>query len=63
MGNRRLLAVDTNVVVRDLTEDRPSDSTRARKLFDNQNVFVATSVLLETECSAQRLRVQIPRAG
>jgi len=42
-------AVDTNVVVRYLTNDHPQQSARARKVVDAQDVWVPTSVLLETE--------------
>jgi predicted nucleic-acid-binding protein len=44
-----MLAIDTNVVIRYLTQDNPRQSLRARALVDNQDVFVATTVLLETE--------------
>lgn len=42
-------AIDTNVVVRFLTGDDPAQTARARKLIADGDVFVATSVLLETE--------------
>ena len=44
-----MLAVDTNVVVRYLTNDHPQQSAQARVLIDGEDVFVATTVLLETE--------------
>lgn len=44
-----MLAIDTNVVVRYLTGDDPEQSAKAREFIDNQPVFVATTVLLETE--------------
>jgi predicted nucleic acid-binding protein len=44
-----MLAVDTNVIVRYLTNDHPEQSLRARKLVDGQDVWVPTTVLLETE--------------
>ena len=44
-----MLAVDTNVVVRYLTGDHPEQSTRARALVDTQDVYVCSTVLLETE--------------
>jgi predicted nucleic acid-binding protein len=50
-----MLAVDTNVIVRYLTRDDPEQSMRARRLVDNAEVFVSSTVLLETEwvlCSA-----------
>lgn len=44
-----MLAVDTNVIVRYLTGDHPRQSARARALIDYEDVFVCTTVLLETE--------------
>jgi predicted nucleic acid-binding protein len=44
-----MLAIDTNVVVRYLTNDHPRQAVRARALIDGNDVFVATTVLLETE--------------
>ena len=44
-----MLAVDTNVVVRYLVADDPSQSTAARTLIDGNDVFVCTTVILETE--------------
>jgi len=43
-----MLAVDTNIVVRYLTDDDPVQSARARQVLDGQAVFLATTVLLET---------------
>ena len=47
--NAGMLAVDTNVIVRYLTNDHPQQSPRARKLVDGHDVWVPTTVLLETE--------------
>lgn len=44
-----MLAVDTNVIVRYLTNDHSQQSPRARKLVDGQDVWVPITVLLETE--------------
>jgi predicted nucleic acid-binding protein len=44
-----MLAIDTNLIVRYLTGDHPQQSARARKLIDGEDVFVCTTVLLETE--------------
>lgn len=44
-----MLAIDTNVIVRFLTGDDPAQTARARKLVEGGGIFVATSVLLETE--------------
>jgi predicted nucleic-acid-binding protein len=45
---RDLNAVDTNVLVRFLTEDEPEQAARARNLFESGTVFVPLTVLLET---------------
>ena len=42
-------AVDTNVVVRYLTGDDPGQAARARAAIDAGDVFVSTTVLLESE--------------
>ena len=42
-------AVDTNVIVRYLTEDDEVQATRARAVVDAGQVFVSTTVLLESE--------------
>ena len=44
-----MLAIDTNVIVRFLTGDDPRQARRARALIDTEAVFVATTVMLETE--------------
>ncbi|MBN9561101.1 MAG: type II toxin-antitoxin system VapC family toxin [Alphaproteobacteria bacterium] len=44
-----MLAVDTNVIVRFLTNDHPQQSKRARTLVDGNDVWVSLTVLLETE--------------
>jgi predicted nucleic acid-binding protein len=44
-----MLAVDTNIVVRYLTGDHPEQSERARRLVNDEDVFVASTVFLETE--------------
>jgi predicted nucleic-acid-binding protein len=54
-----MLAIDTNLIVRYLVGDDLGQAARARRLIDNNdnnNVFVCTTVLLETEWGpAQRL--------
>lgn len=42
-------AIDTNVLVRYLTGDEPEQAARARTAVDAGDVFVATTVLLESE--------------
>jgi predicted nucleic-acid-binding protein len=44
-----MLAVDTNVVVRLIVADDARQAARARTLFERHTVFVADTVLLETE--------------
>jgi predicted nucleic acid-binding protein len=44
-----MLAIDTNIIVRYLTGDHPQQSPKARALIDAEDVFVSTTVLLETE--------------
>lgn len=47
--NGVMLAIDTNIVVRYLTNDHPKQSPRAREVIDGQAVFVAVTVILEVE--------------
>jgi predicted nucleic acid-binding protein len=44
-----MLAIDTDVIVRYLTGDHPEQSPKARAVIDSEDVFVCTTVLLETE--------------
>jgi predicted nucleic-acid-binding protein len=44
-----MLAIDTNLIVRYLVGDDPGQAARARRLIDNNDVFVCTTVLLNTE--------------
>jgi predicted nucleic-acid-binding protein len=44
-----VIAVDTNVLVRLLTNDDPVQSPRAARLFVEEDVFVSWTVLLELE--------------
>jgi predicted nucleic acid-binding protein len=44
-----MLAIDTNVVVRYLVGDHPKQSAKARATIDGEDVFVSTTVMLETE--------------
>jgi len=44
-----MLAVDTNVIVRFLTADDPKQSRRALALIRDTHVWIAKTVLLETE--------------
>ena len=42
-------AIDTNILVRYLTGDEPEQAARARTAIDTGDVFVSTTVLLESE--------------
>lgn len=42
-------AIDTNVIVRYLTGDHPQQSRKAKALIDSEQVFICTTVFLETE--------------
>jgi predicted nucleic-acid-binding protein len=44
-----MLGIDTYLVVRYLTGDHPKQSAKARALIDADDVFVSTTVLLESE--------------
>ncbi len=50
-----MIAADTNVIVRLLTGDAPSQTEQARRLFETETIFLATTVLLETEWVLRRL--------
>jgi predicted nucleic-acid-binding protein len=49
-----MLAIDTNLLVRYLTGDHPTQSAQARALIDGEDVFVGTTVLLEAEWVLRR---------
>ncbi len=44
-----MLAVDTNVIVRIVTNDDPEQSPRAVALFEREKILLTKTVLLETE--------------
>ena len=44
-----MIAIDTNLVVRYLTGDHSDQSARARKLVDENPVFIGLTVVLEVE--------------
>ncbi|HIK19200.1 MAG TPA: type II toxin-antitoxin system VapC family toxin [Leptolyngbyaceae cyanobacterium M33_DOE_097] len=44
-----MVAVDTNVVVRLLTQDDELQYQKSREIFENQDVFIPDTVILETE--------------
>lgn len=43
------MAIDTNVLVRLVTNDDPKQSRKAAQLFVSQDIYVSKTVLLETE--------------
>jgi predicted nucleic-acid-binding protein len=42
-------AIDTNVIIRFLTGDEPEQSQKARQIIEGGEIFIATTVLLESE--------------
>lgn len=44
-----MIGIDTNLLVRLFTNDDVSQASYARKLIENNRVFIAKSILLETE--------------
>ena len=44
-----MIAVDTNIVVRLLTKDDEPQYQKSLKLFQEQNIFIPDTVILETE--------------
>lgn len=55
-----MLAVDTNVIVRIVTNDDPDQVQRAMALFERETIFIAKTVLLEVEW-VLRFSYQLPR--
>ncbi|RUM91407.1 MAG: PIN domain nuclease, partial [Thermodesulfatator sp.] len=43
-----MTGVDTNIIIRLLTQDDPGQAYRARKVFADKEIFMADTVLLET---------------
>jgi predicted nucleic-acid-binding protein len=52
-----MIAVDTNVLVRLLTGDDPKQAAAARSLFASEPIWIAKTVLLETESVLRTLYV------
>ena len=44
-----MIAVDTNLIIRILTNDDPLQAKRAAKVFESNAIFVPKTVLLESE--------------
>jgi predicted nucleic-acid-binding protein len=44
-----MISVDTNVLVRLLTNDDPAQARRAARIMEKESIFIPKTVLLETE--------------
>lgn len=44
-----IIAIDTNILVRLITQDDKTQYQQSLSLFENQNIFIADTVILETE--------------
>jgi predicted nucleic-acid-binding protein len=44
-----MIAVDTNIIVRFLTQDDELQFQKSREIFQTQDIFIADTVILETE--------------
>ena len=44
-----MIAIDTNILVRLMTRDDEEQYQKSLKLFQNKNIFIADTVVLETE--------------
>ena len=44
-----MIAVDTNILIRVLTKDDPVQATRAARLMEDNDIFIAKTIILETE--------------
>ena len=45
-----MIGLDTNIVIRVLIRDEPSQTKRALEIFESEALWVSKTVLLETEC-------------
>lgn len=50
-----MIAADTNVIVRLLTDDEPRQAQQARRMFETETIFLPKTVLLEAEWVLRRL--------
>lgn len=48
-GRSGMIAVDTNIVVRLLTQDEEQQYNKILKLFQEQDIFIPDTAILETE--------------
>jgi predicted nucleic-acid-binding protein len=44
-----MIAVDTNIIIRFLTQDDESQFQKSKEIFQNQDIFISDTVILETE--------------
>jgi len=44
-----MITVDTNIIVRMLTGDEPKQFKKAKNLFEKEDIYIPTTVILETE--------------
>ena len=44
-----MIAIDTNIIIRLMTRDDEEQYQKSLKVFQNQNIFIADTVILETE--------------
>ena len=44
-----MISIDTNIIVRLLTQDDPTQFKKSQALFKNHEVFITDTVILETE--------------
>jgi len=44
-----IIAIDTQILVRFMTRDDDEQYQKSLKVFQNQNIFIADTVILETE--------------
>jgi len=50
-----VIAADTNVIIRLLTDDEPRQTEQSRRLFETETIFLPKTVLLEAEWVLRRL--------
>ena len=50
-----MIAADTNVIIRLLTDDEPRQTEQSRRLFETETIFLPKTVLLEAEWVLRRL--------
>ncbi|MDZ7967304.1 MAG: PIN domain-containing protein [Nostoc sp. DedSLP03] len=44
-----MIAVDTNIIVRFLTQDDELQFQKSKEIFQTQDIFISDTVILETE--------------